>query len=48
MVKKKTKRENQEKRGMKQISVWVPERDIDATKRYAERKRKAFAKEQSQ
>lgn len=50
-MKKKTKfqayRDRQEGSGLKQVSVWVPAGDVEALKKYAARKRKAFEKEQA-
>ena len=40
-------RENQNKRGYKQVRVWVPEGDIESIKKAALRYRNKFAKENS-
>lgn len=34
----------QAERGLKQVTVWVPEGDVESTKKYAAKKRKAHAK----
>lgn len=40
----KTYKQRQAERGLAQIQIWIPEKDIARAKRYAEKLRKAHAK----